>query len=149
MRHKGCHLYAFGLVFTVKISTGRVQKVSRPIWKRVGFWFSSVYYLSLHFLLGILSNSTLPFQWISALYKLTVFPSPDFQSLLSSAVNLFTVSSCSNIGRIEVNPSPRQTCRGGTCTDVYTSGSLLAFSWQLPQLYSQALGHRRRHYLIQ
>lgn len=32
---------------------------------------------------------------------------PDFQSLLFSAVNFFTISSFSNTGRIEVNPSLR------------------------------------------
>lgn len=66
----------------------------------------------------------------TALYKLTVFPTPDFHSLFFSAVNLSAVSSFSNTGRIEVNPSVRQTCQGRSCADM-CHGSSSAFSQQL------------------
>lgn len=133
--------------FLLKTFTNGIKNGSRPVWKEIGFCFSSVYSLFLHFLSRILSNSILRFYWITALYKLTVFPTPDFHSLFFSAVNLSTVSSFSNTGRIEVNPSVRQTGWGGSCADV-RHGSSLAFSQQLLYVYSRARSYRGKHHLI-
>lgn len=111
-------------------------------------WFLVFFYsFSLYFLLGILLNSISQFLGIVALYKLTV-SNIRFSVSPLSAVNLFTISIFSNTGWIEVNPSPWQTCLGGTCEGGRSTCCLLAsacchlaFGGQLlhPHLHSQAL----------
>lgn len=67
----------------------------------------------------------------SLLFTSWLFPTPDFQSLLFQQLSLH-ISIFSNTGWTEVNPSPQQTCLGGTCADVRSTFSLLASAcWHL------------------
>lgn len=72
-----------------------------------------------------------------------MFATPDFHSLLFSAVSLFIISSFSNTGWIEISLSPRQMCRERTHAGVH-HGSLLAFNWQHLHLYSRGLRSWRK-----
>lgn len=104
---------------------------------RVDLQFSFASSVSLHFLLGILSSSIVLHPAVSlnhcSLQVDKVFP-PQISILSSLQQGVSSQSPFSNTGWVEVSPSPRQMCQGGTCADV-RHGGLLAFRQQHLVLY--------------
>lgn len=113
MRLRQHRSYSLDIIFIlhVKTSTGGVK--NGPV-RKVDFWFSSVYSLFLHFLLGILSNSILQFHWIIAFYKLTVSLTTDLHSLFS-AVHLFAILFLRHRKNWSKHITQRDLLRGNLC----------------------------------